>query len=100
MDTILVVDDEEKIRHLVVSYLRSEGYDVLEAADGLKAVDLVRRHDPDLVVLDIQMPGIDGIEALRQIRTFSEVYVIMLTARVDETDKLIGLSVCAFDILT
>ncbi len=98
--TVLVVDDEEKIRNLVTSYLRSEGYDVMAVDDGAAAVDMVRRHQPDLIVLDIRMPGLDGIEALREIRTFSDVYVIMLTARAEETDKLIGLSVGADDYMT
>lgn len=97
---ILVVDDEENIVNLVGSYLRPEGYDVLTAQDGSTAVDIVRKRRPDLVVLDIAMPGVDGIEALREIRTFSDVYVIMLTARAEETDKLIGLSVGADDYLT
>ena len=97
--TILVVDDEDKIRNLVGSYLRSEGFDVLTADNGQAAVDAVRRHQPDLVVLDVRMPGLDGIEALREIRTFSDVYVIMLTALAEETDKLIGLSVGADDYL-
>ncbi len=97
---VVVADDEENIRTLVGSYLRAEGYDVVAAENGAEAVDLVRRRQPDLVVLDVLMPGIDGIEALRQIRTFSDVYVIMLTARAEETDKLIGLSVGADDYLT
>ena len=97
---VVVADDEENIRTLVGSYLRAEGYDVVTAENGAEAVDLVRRRQPDLVVLDILMPGIDGIEALREIRTFSDVYVIMLTARAEETDKLIGLSVGADDYLT
>ncbi len=97
---ILVVDDETNLRTLVGSYLRAEGYEVVEAADGLEAVDSVRRRRPDLVVLDVRMPGMDGIEALRQIRTFSEVFVIMLTARAEEADKVIGLSVGADDYLT
>ncbi len=97
---ILVVDDEESIRTLVGSYLRAEGYEVDTVDTGEGAVDRTRRRQPDLVVLDIRLPGIDGIEALRQIRTFSDVYVILLTARVEETDKLIGLSVGADDYLT
>jgi DNA-binding response OmpR family regulator len=97
---ILIVDDEANIRNLVGSYLRSEGYEVAEASDGHSAVEAVRKLDPDLVVLDIRMPGLDGIEALRQIRTFSDTYVIMLTARAEEADKLIGLSVGADDYLT
>jgi DNA-binding response OmpR family regulator len=97
---ILVADDEENIRTLVGSYLQAEGYDVAMVENGEAAVESVRGQEPDLVVLDIAMPGIDGIEALRQIRTFSDVYVIMLTARSEETDKLIGLSVGADDYMT
>lgn len=97
---ILVVDDETNLRRLVGSYLRAEGYEVSEAADGAEAVDSVRRRKPDLVVLDVRMSGMDGIEALREIRTFSEVFVIMLTARAEEADKVIGLSVGADDYLT
>lgn len=97
---ILIVDDEASIRNLVHSYLAAEGYQVLEADNGERAVGLVREHQPDLVVLDVGMPVLDGIEALREIRTFSTTYVIMLTARADEVDKLIGLSVGADDYLT
>lgn len=97
---ILVVDDEENLRRVVTSYLESEGYHVTSVADGATAVDAVRQRAPDLIVLDVSMPVLDGIEALRQIRTFSDVYVIMLTARADEADKLIGLSVGADDYLT
>jgi DNA-binding response OmpR family regulator len=97
---ILVVDDESSIRTLVRSYLSAEGYSVVEAEDGEAAVRLVREQAPDLVVLDVSMPVLDGIEALRQIRTFSDVYVVMLTARSEEVDKLIGLSVGADDYLT
>lgn len=97
---ILVVDDESNLRTLVGSYLKAEGYEVAEAEDGEAAVTAVRNRQPDLVVMDVRMPGLDGIEALRQIRTFSEVYVIMLTARAEEADKLIGLSVGADDYLT
>ncbi len=97
---ILIVDDEDNLRDLVKSYLRAEGYEVLEARDGEAGVDAARERQPDLVILDIGLPGIDGIEALRQIRTFSDVYVVLLTARAEETDKLIGLSVGADDYLT
>jgi DNA-binding response OmpR family regulator len=97
---ILVVDDEANLRNLVGSYLRAEGFDVAEAGDGASAVDAVRRRRPDLVVLDVAMPGMDGIEALREIRSMSDVYVVMLTARAEETDKLIGLSVGADDYIT
>ena len=97
---ILVVDDEERIRSLVASYLRDERYEVDEAATGEDAVTRIRRHPPDLVVLDVRLPGMDGFEVLHQIRRFSDVYVIMLTARIEETDKLIGLEVGADDYIT
>jgi DNA-binding response OmpR family regulator len=96
---ILLVDDETNLRRLVGSYLRAEGYDVAEASDGEQAVETVRKRSPDLVILDIRMPGMDGIETLREIRSFSDVYVIMLTARTEEADKVIGLSVGADDYL-
>jgi DNA-binding response OmpR family regulator len=97
---ILVIDDDAKIRNLVVAYLRAEHYEVATASDGASAVDLVRSRQPDIVILDVVMPGIDGIETLRRIRTFSDVYVIMLTARAEETDKVVGLSVGADDYVT
>ena len=97
---ILVVDDEERIRSLVGSYLREEGYEVNEASTGEDAVARVKRHFPDLVLLDVRLPGIDGFEVLREIRRISDVYVIMLTARIEETDKLIGLEVGADDYIT
>jgi DNA-binding response OmpR family regulator len=94
---VLVVDDEAKIRQIVTEYLKREGYEVAEAADGEEALRLAERLRPDLVVLDVMMPGLDGIEVLRRLRAASEVYVIMLTARTEEYDKLIGLSVGADD---
>ena len=97
---ILVVDDEMSIRTLVRKYLESEAYQVIEGENGEQAIELARSVQPDLVVLDVGMPVLDGIEALRTIRTFSDVYVVMLTARSDEVDKLIGLSVGADDYLT
>ncbi|NNC92194.1 MAG: response regulator transcription factor [Acidimicrobiia bacterium] len=97
---VLIVDDEAKIRSLVGAYLRSEGFDTEEAEDGDAALDLFRRLSPDLVVLDVMLPGKDGIEVLREIRRVSDVYVILLTARTEETDKLIGLSVGADDYVT
>ncbi len=98
--SVLVVDDEEKIRQLVATYLRHEGFDVLTAGGGEEAVELTRTHQPALIVLDVMMPGVDGIEALRRIRTFSDAYVLVLSARAEETDKVIGLSVGADDYLT
>lgn len=96
---ILVVDDELPIVELVRGYLEREGYVVSVADDGLAAVERVRTEEPDVVVLDLMLPGIDGIEVCRQIRTFSDAYVLMLTARTEEIDRIIGLSVGADDYL-
>jgi DNA-binding response OmpR family regulator len=97
---VLVVDDEQALARLVGEYLTRDGFDVVIAADGLAAVDAARAGMPDVVVLDLGLPGLDGVEVCRQLRTFSDCYVIMLTARADEIDKLIGLSVGADDYLT
>jgi len=97
---ILVVDDEASIRAVLRGYLEVEGFAVAEADSGAAAVTAVRQSEPDLVLLDVMMPGIDGLEALRQIRTFSDVYVILLTARAEEVDKLVGLGVGADDYIT
>ena len=97
---ILVVDDEQNIVDLVTAYLRQEGYDVYTAMDGLDALKAARAYKPDLIVLDIMLPGMDGLEVLSQLRRESEVYVMMLTAKSEETDKVIGLSVGADDYLT
>jgi two-component system alkaline phosphatase synthesis response regulator PhoP len=97
---ILVVDDEQDILDLVVAYLEAEGYDVRTAQDGLIGLDLARQFAPDLIVLDIMLPGLDGMQVLTRLRRESEVYVIMLTAKAEETDKIVGLSVGADDYLT
>jgi DNA-binding response OmpR family regulator len=97
---ILVVDDEEAIRELVGSYLRTEGFDVVEAVDGEDALAQVAQGAADLIVLDLRLPGISGLDVLREIRRTSAVYVIVLTARADETDKLIGLELGADDYIT
>lgn len=97
---ILVVDDEESILNLVTSYLRAEGYEYYTAKDGPSGLKAARAYEPDLIVLDIMLPGMDGIEVLNQLRRESDVYIIMLTAKVEETDKVIGLSVGADDYLT
>lgn len=96
---ILVVDDEPPIVELVRGYLDREGYEVMVAGDGSDAVEIVRAEQPDVVVLDLMLPGIDGIEVCRQIRTFSDAYVLMLTARSEEIDRIVGLSVGADDYL-
>ncbi len=97
---ILVVDDEPGILKLVTSYLEKEGYQVYTAADGPGALKAARAFKPDLIVLDIMLPGMDGIEVLTHLRRESDVYVIMLTARTEETDKIVGLSVGADDYVT
>jgi DNA-binding response OmpR family regulator len=97
---VLVVEDEDAIRRVVVGYLEQEGFSVTEAVDGLSAVERARSEVPDVIVLDLGLPGIDGIEVCRQVRAFTDAYVVMLTARSDEVDKLIGLSVGADDYLT
>jgi DNA-binding response OmpR family regulator len=96
----LVVDDAPEVREMVGALLRSEGFRVTLAADGDTALALARASEPDVVVLDIGMPGIDGVEVCRRLRTFSDAYVVILTARHDEIDKLIGLSVGADDYMT
>ena len=96
---VLVVDDEEPIRELVRTYLRSEQMDVITAEDGPAALEAIREHAPDVVVLDVMLPGLDGIEVCRQVRTFSNAYVLMLTARGEEVDRLVGLGIGADDYL-
>lgn len=96
----LVVDDEPPLVKLVGDYLEREGFEVVTASDGSRAVELAREAQPDVIVLDLMLPDLDGVEACRRIRTFSDAYVIMLTARAEEVDKLIGLSVGADDYLT
>jgi DNA-binding response OmpR family regulator len=100
MPTVLVAEDEPAIADAVVQRLRSEGFDVRSVGDGLAAVDLCRRWKPDLVVLDLMLPGIDGLEVCRRIQTERRVPVVMLTARDDETDLVVGLSVGADDYVT
>jgi DNA-binding response OmpR family regulator len=97
---ILVVDDEENIRTLVETYLKNDGYEVVTAATGEDAVEKLESAAPDLVILDVRLPGIDGFEVLRRIRKRSDVFVIMLTARADELDTLVGLEVGADDYVT
>ena len=97
---ILVVDDEPSISNLVVSYLRKEGYEVFSAADGPGGLKAARATRPDLIVLDIMLPGMDGLEVLTQLRRESNVYVILLTAKTEELDRVLGLSVGADDYVT
>ncbi|MEO7589240.1 MAG: response regulator transcription factor [Arachnia sp.] len=96
---VLVVEDDLAIAQLVARYLEQEGFVVDVVADGETGVELARSWRPDVVVLDLMLPGMDGIEVCRQLRTFSDAYVVMLTARTEEIDRLIGLSVGADDYL-
>jgi DNA-binding response OmpR family regulator len=98
--TVLVVDDEPIVREVVVSYLRREGYRTLEAGDGDSARRLLEKEPPNLVVLDLMLPGTDGLELCRWIRARSELPVIMLTARGDEADRIVGLELGADDYVT
>jgi two-component system, OmpR family, alkaline phosphatase synthesis response regulator PhoP len=97
---ILVVDDEESILNLVGAYLRPEGYEVYTAMDGPSGLKAARAYKPEIIVLDIMLPGIDGIEVLTHVRRESNVYVIMLTAKTEEMDKVVGLSIGADDYVT
>lgn len=96
----LVVEDEVALADLVASYLERAGFEVTVVHDGDRAVRAAREVDPDVIVLDLGLPGLDGIEVCRQVRTFSDAYVVMLTARSEEVDTLIGLSVGADDYMT
>lgn len=98
--TILVVEDEPLINQMVTDRLRAEGHDVVQAHDGPGAVDAFVAHQPDLVVLDLMLPGFDGLEVCRRVQALRPVPVLMLTARDDETDVLIGLGVGADDYVT
>jgi DNA-binding response OmpR family regulator len=95
----LVVDDSPDILNLVSSALQRDGFLVSEASSGDEALALARRDPPDLIVLDVMMPGTDGIETCRLLREFTDAYIVMLTARADEVDKLVGLSVGADDYI-
>jgi two-component system, OmpR family, response regulator ResD len=100
MTTVLVVDDEPTIREIVAGYLERDGYRTLEAADGNRARELLERDPPDLVVLDVMLPGADGLELCRWIRSRSRLPVIMLTARGEESDRIVGLELGADDYVT
>ena len=94
---VLVVDDEPTVREVVVSYLRRDGHLVAEAADGATALALLDAEPPDLVVLDLMLPGVNGLDILRRVRATGDIPVIMLTARADESDRVAGLELGADD---
>ena len=100
MSSILVVDDEPIVREVVVSYLRREGYQTLEAGDGNAARELIEHQQPALVILDVMLPGADGFELCRWVRARSDLPVILLTARGEETDRIVGLELGADDYVT
>ncbi len=97
MTKVLVVDDEPTVREVVVGYLRRDGHDVAEAADGNVALQLLDADPPDLVVLDMMLPGVNGLDILRRIRSNGDIPVIMLTARAEESDRVAGLELGADD---
>jgi two-component system KDP operon response regulator KdpE len=96
---VLVADDEERILNFLRSKLKASGYDVLTASDGREALEQAQAQDPDLVVLDLVMPGMDGFETLKQLRSFTEMPVVILSARGADTDKIKGLGLGADDFL-
>ena len=98
--TVLIVEDELKITRLVRDYLEQAGFAVLEAADGEAALSLARSQRPDMIVLDLGLPGIDGLDVTRRLRETSSVPIIMVTARTEETDRIVGLELGADDYLT
>ena len=94
---VLVVDDEDSVRELIELYLKKEGFEVIHARDGREALRLNGQHHPDLIVLDLMLPGLDGWEVCRQIRSSHQVPIIMLTARTEEVDRIVGLELGADD---
>lgn len=98
--SILLVDDDEKLCSLLYSYFKQEQCIVYRAANGMEAIQQVKQHEPQIMILDIMMPGMDGFEVCRRIRQFSDIPIIFLTAKDDETDRLIGLNIGADDYVS
>ena len=96
---VLVVDDEVALAEIISSYFKRDGFEVLAVHDGLDAVKVARNFKPDFIVLDLMLPGLDGVEVCKEVRKFSDAYIIMLTARDDEIDKIVGLAVGADDYM-
>ncbi|WP_107924902.1 response regulator transcription factor [Lysinibacillus parviboronicapiens] len=99
-ETILVVDDEKEIRDLITIYLKNEGYEVLQASDGEEGLLLLKQHKVHLIVLDIMMPHVDGIQMCRKVREIAEMPIIMLSAKTQDMDKIVGLTMGADDYVT
>ncbi|MFJ7887827.1 response regulator transcription factor [Lysinibacillus xylanilyticus] len=99
-ETILIVDDEKEIRNLIAIYLKNEGYDVLEASDGEEGLNLLKKNKVHLIVLDIMMPNVDGIEMCMKVREIAEMPIIMLSAKSQDMDKIVGLTLGADDYVT
>ena len=100
MERILVVDDEDKIRAIIRKYGEFEGYEITEAHDGMEAVEICRKEDFDLIILDLMLPGVDGFEICRQIRSQKNTPIIMVSAKKDDIDKIRGLGLGADDYIT
>jgi DNA-binding response OmpR family regulator len=100
MKKILVVDDEKKIVEIIKAYLEKDGYQVVSAYDGKTALELARRQPPDLIILDLMLPEVSGLDVCRSLRKESEIPIVMLTARDEVTDKIVGLEMGADDYVT
>lgn len=98
--SVLVVEDAPEFLQLIETTLSKDGYEITTATDGTTALQLARTNEPDVIVLDLGLPGMDGVEVCRQLRTFTDAYIIMVTARDEEVDRLVGLAVGADDYLT
>lgn len=98
--TILIIEDEEKINEILAFSLGKDGYKTISAYDGIKGLELALKENPDLILLDVMLPGLDGFEVCKKVREHSQVPIIMLTAREDEVDKVLGLELGADDYIT
>ncbi len=98
-ENILIVEDETKLAKVMANYLRSSGFDIFQLENGTEVVSWVRENKPDLILLDLMLPGRDGVDICKEIRTFSQVPIIMVTARVEEIDRLLGLELGADDYI-
>ena len=97
---VLVIDDEANVCELISLYFEKAGYDVVCAGDGSEGLEIIRSQKPDIVILDLMLPGMDGLDVCKEIRKFSNIPLIMLTARVDEVDRVLGLEIGADDYVT